>query len=365
MAKKLLGVVILVGVIAAVIVLQVREKSAVTSSGTGGSPAAAETVRAYVGGEKSGFLDDPAVKQLLAAKYGLSIDGSKAGSIEMVTSLSLDGKDCVWPSSQTAAEIFRARGAHIEGEETIFNSPIVLYAWAPVADALTKAGFVSDEGTAHYVTDFSGLIAAITEEKKWSDIGVAELFGKISIFTTDPSRSSSGAVFAGLVANMLNGGNVATEQDLPALLPRLKSYYARLGHLESSSGDLFQSFLKTGIGARPIIAGYESQLVEFFIDHQEFRQTLREKIRILYPKPTVWSEHPLIAMTGRGKKLIEALKDPEIQRLAWEKHGFRSGLLGVQNDPRVLELAGIPESITAVLPLPAGATMNELIRGVQ
>ena len=44
--------------------------------------------------------------------------------------------------------------------------------------------------------------------------------------------------------------------------------------------------------------------------------------------------------------LIEALQDEEIQKIVWEQHGFRSGLAGVQNDPKVLNIAGIPESIT-------------------
>ncbi|MBK8022992.1 MAG: hypothetical protein IPK19_16605 [Chloroflexi bacterium] len=63
---------------------------------------------------------------------------------------------------------------------------------------------------------------------------------------------------------------------------------------------------------------------------------IRSQICIIHPTPTVWSSHPLIARTAAGKQLLAALKDEELQRIAWEQHGFRSGLLGVQNDPAIL-----------------------------
>ncbi len=36
--------------------------------------------------------------------------------------------------------------------------------------------------------------------------------------------------------------------------------------MESSSSDLFDQFLKTGMGAKPLIAGYENQLLEFAVE---------------------------------------------------------------------------------------------------
>ena len=39
--------------------------------------------------------------------------------------------------------------------------------------------------------------------------------------------------------------------------------------MESSSSDLFDQFLKTGMGAKPLIAGYESQLLEFAVQEPE------------------------------------------------------------------------------------------------
>ena len=67
----------------------------------------------------------------------------------------------------------------------------------------------------------------------------------------------------------------------------------------------------------------------------------------------------------KAKRLIEALQDEEIQKLAWEKHGFRTGLIGVQNDPKVLDIAGIPAEITHVIPMPSPQVMDRIITNLQ
>ena len=63
------------------------------------------TVTGYLGGEKIGLMEDEEVKKILKDKYGLTVDYTKAGSIEMVEQDSSD-KDYLFPSSQTALELF-------------------------------------------------------------------------------------------------------------------------------------------------------------------------------------------------------------------------------------------------------------------
>ena len=108
--------------------------------------------------------------------------------------------------------------------------------------------------------------------------------------TTDPAKSNSGNMFAGLLANVLCGGSVG-EEDLPELLPRLQALFQKLGYMESSSSDLFDQFLKTGMGAKPLIAGYESQLLEFAVQEPETWEQIKGDIVLVYPTPTVWSSH--------------------------------------------------------------------------
>jgi hypothetical protein len=171
-------------------------------------------------------------------------------------------------------------------------------------------------------------------------------------------------MFSGLLANILHG-DVVDVNSLQPLLPTIKQIFTRLGYMPSSSHDLFQQYLTKGVGDKPIIVGYENQVVEFSLQNPKLWPKVQDKVRILYPQPTVWSSHPLIILQEKANTLIEALQDEEIQKIAWEQHGFRSGLAGVQNDPNVLNIAGIPESITYVVPMPSPVVMNTIITTLQ
>ena len=231
-------------------------------------------------------------------------------------------------------------------------------------DALVQQGIVRQDGGFYYV-DLAKLADLTLSGKQWSDIGLPQLTGRIKVASTDPSLSNSGNMFFGLLATTLNGGDVVNSGTVDAVLPDLKTYSDLMGFQLSSSGDLFQQYYTTGMGARPLIAGYESQLIELSVQNKDvYSSSLKDSMRILYPTPTVWSSHPLIARTANGRRLLEALKDPEIQRIAWERHGFRSGLPGVTSDPAVLGIEGIPLQITSVVDMPDPATMDRIINAI-
>jgi hypothetical protein len=318
------------------------------------------TVKGYLGGEKVGFVEDPQIRDILRRRHGIVIDYVKAGSIEFVEA-NAPGQDFLWPASQFPLELYKERQGRLVKAESVFTSPLVLYSWVEVTDALEKAGLIERLSESTYTADLPRLVQAINDGKRWEELGLP-LYGRVTLQTTDPLKSNSGNMFAGLLANILNRGEVADEGSLPAVLPGVKRFFDRLGLLDSSSGDLFDSYLTTGVGAHPIIVAYENQLIEFALEHEDYRQLIRQKVRILYPKPTVWADHPLIALTPNGARLLEALNDPEIQRLAWERHGFRSGLIGTKNDPKVLAVVGLPETVQAVMPLPKASVMTEIMR---
>ncbi|MDQ1354622.1 MAG: hypothetical protein QG657_4931 [Acidobacteriota bacterium] len=323
-------------------------------------------LKGLVGGEKMAFLENEKVRSILKKKYGLVVDYSKAGSIEMVKEAAGPDIDFLWPSSQVALELFKmTKSSQLLKDEIIFNSPIVLYSWDIVVDALIKAGMVRKVDEVYYIFDFPRLLDLIVDNKKWSDIGLDELFGKIIIISTDPSKSNSGNMFAGLVANIRNNGDVVDDGTIDTILPGIKNFFSRLGYMEHSSSDLFEQYLKTGVGAKPIIAGYENQIIEFSLQYRDLWPKIKEKMRILYPEPTVWSAHPLMILKPNAKELITALRDPEINKIAWESHGFRTGMLGVQNDPKVLQVVGIPGNIIKIIPMPGPQVMDKIIRGIQ
>ena len=358
--QKFLGFIILL-VVAGVAAVFLLDKEQLEDAGTLvpslGSKKAEITLVGRAGSEKIDFLQSEKIKDLLL-DHGLEVDARKAGSVEMMRETA--GQDFLWPASQVNVESFSNAGGRFLASENIFNSPIVLYSWDIVTDALIKVGIVEHREGINYIVDLPRLLTMITERKDWKDIGLNQLYGKMIIRTTDPTKSNSGNMFAALVANTLNNGEVVTAGTIDNVLPEVKKLYARLGHMEHSSAVLFNMFLQQGVGAYPLIVGYENQLVEYSLVHRDHLELLKARVRILYPVPTIWATHPFIALTENGKKLLKALKDPEVQQFAWEEHGFRSGLMGVENDPAVLKVIGLPRTIDAVMPAPSAKVMSKI-----
>lgn len=363
MKGRLIGIGVLVLIIAAALVWQfgLRKNTGIGAVLTGKT----ETVKGYIGSEKTGFLDDERIKTILRSKYGLVVDYATAGSIEMVRGSVGSDIDFLWPSSQVALELYRmTRDNASVKSDIIFSSPIVLYSWNIVSDALVKQGIVQKQNATYFISDFSKLLTLDVQNKKWSDIGLTELYGRIAITTTDPNKSNSGMMFSGLMADVLNG-DVVDSATVNPLLPTIRAFYRKLGYMENTTGVLFDQYLRTGVGSYPLIVGYENQIVEFSLQNKDIWQKVKDTMRILYPVPTVWSSHPFIALTARASKLMQALKDPEIQKIAWEQHGFRTGLVGAQNDPNALQITGIPDTVTKVVPMPTPQVMDLILSAIQ
>jgi hypothetical protein len=319
-------------------------------------------IKGIVGSEKSNFLENPRVKAILKDKYGLTIDYTREGSIEMVSDSVKPDVDFLWPSSQVALELFKnSQPTRLVRSELVFNSPIVIYSWDIVVKALAAQGILKTEDSVTYITDMEKLIHWELSGKSWPDIGLPDLYGKINITTTDPTKSNSGNLYAGLMANLLSPDGVNDPDSIDRILPDLQRLFVRQGYMQNSSGFLFEQFLQTGVGQYPLIAGYENQIVEFSLQHPDFWPKVRDRIKILYPIPTVWSEHPVLILDKKALPLLDALKDPEIQRIAWEEHGFRTGLIGVQNDPKVIKVSGLAKSVTRTMPMPRAVIMEKII----
>lgn len=318
-------------------------------------------VTALVGGEKLAFLANPRVVAHLQEAHGIVLDARKAGSIEMVMGPPGEGIDALWPSNEIAVELFLAHGGRVVGDTLIFNSPLVFYTWRPVLDALQDAGIAQALGNSAHAVDTAALIQLVLSGRAWSEIGVEGLYGPVTVQSTNPSKSNSGNMFAGLVANMLAGGRVADVAAIEAHSAEITALFEALGHMERSSGDIFRKYLDMGLGAKPLIVGYENQLVEVYIAEERYRDFIEREVTVLYPKPTVWAPHPLIALNEKGSRLAAALLDPAIQEIAWAEHGFRSGLTAGAEAPQIAALPGIPERIESVIGLPSPAAMAQII----
>jgi hypothetical protein len=324
------------------------------------------TVKGYVGGEKMAFLANPEVIAILDNKHGITIDAHKKGSVVMAKDTALHtGIDFLWPSNFVCVEWFTQAGGHSKGADVVFNSPIVIYCPDKVADFLVKLGVVEFVNDAYYIVDMPKLTALAIKGTKWKEIGLPELNGSVKVLSTDPNYSNSGNIFYGLLANVLNSGEVVSQATIADVLPRVKSYHERMGFQQKSSGDVFDVFISNRY-TNPLLVGYENQLIEYAINNSDEYtiKFLKEKIRTLYPQPTVWSSHPLIALNENGLRLMEALKDPDIQKIAWEQHGFRSSVKGVANDPSRHQVSGIPEDITSIIQMPSAGTMDMILNAL-
>ena len=345
MRKKAVGLILLLAVIIFVGIaytMKKEEKSQIKVSG-------------YVGGEKIGFLEDEEVLSVLREDYGLSVDYAKAGSLDMMTA-DLEGKNYLFPSSSIAPEYYKELHGQPLQSEIMMNTPIVLYSRKMVVDALDAQGLITIEGNVCYI-DMRGLLKLIQENTSWADVGLSQLYGTVSVYTTDPCRSNSGNMFAALLANVLNDGETLTAEDTEEILPQLQEIFGKLGYMEDSSADLFNQFLKMGVGAMPMVAGYESQLIEYAAENPDEYEKIKEDLVMLYPIPTIWSSHVLIALDENGQKMITGLMDEEIQKLAWKRHGFRTETNGIGKD---VGLSCVADSITQVTQVPEYKVMREI-----
>ena len=322
------------------------------------------TLKGYAGGEKIAFIEDQKTIDALR-HFGFALDAERAGSVDQVRDPQLLGTkpQFLWPSSSPLVELAR-KNVKVLRDEVIFNSPIVVYSWTPFADGLVRAGLATKSGN-HYYIDSHQLIDAVLQHKTWSALGQPDLYGTIRLITTDPNKSNSGFMFAGLAANLLSG-DVATEQNLQTILPQLVTLFQGMGYKPDSSGKVFDDYIAGGPGADPLVVGYENQLVEWILAdpdrwHRVEASAGPAKPVTLYPKPTVYSAHPLLALAPEAVKLIDAMISEEIQTIGWRDHGFRGplGSIGAETDPLIK--GRMPDQITAVAPMPDIGVMLKIL----
>ena len=313
------------------------------------------------GGGKENFLADEEVNNIMKQKYGLKVtyDSWSNGKIVKDPLLRKDGSkyDAMFCSDQRFYDYFKVsadtskgeaqRDRVLEGGLTL-NTPIVIYSWDTVVDALIKENIVTQKDNVYYITDMNKLISYILEGKKWSDIGVDMLYGTINIDSTDPVTSSPGATYYGLLLSIMCGGTV-TEENLQANLQNLKEFYIKSGYMNNTPADLFELYLKTGVGGKPMIVDYEKSVIDFANSNPDGWEQVKDKIRILYPTPTIWNSHCIATFNETGNEFFKACEDKDIGQIAWSRYGFRTGITGGNYDVTKVNVSGIPQSITSTV----------------
>ncbi|HEY4250289.1 MAG TPA: hypothetical protein VGM87_03775, partial [Roseomonas sp.] len=290
----------------------------------------ATSLTGFVGGEKEGLLADPEIVAGLRGA-GFALVDRRAGSIEMVRDPALLRQDpaFLWPSSAVVGDIARRGGLTILREQVVLNVPIALFSWDRIADGLVNGGLARQLGPRHYELALDRLLPALLEGRAWSALGVGGQSGRARLLATDPNRSNSGFMFAGLAANVL-AGDVASGPLLDRHLPDLTRLFGAMGFKPPSSARVFEDYLAGGPGVQPLVVGYENQLIEWVLaDPERWRRveaSAPARPVLIYPRPTVLSAHPVLALKREAVPLIDALMQPLLQERAWTHHGFRGPL---------------------------------------
>lgn len=347
--EKIIGIVILVAVIMSVVLLKSCSKDMKGKKG--------DLIYAAVGGGKEDLLADEEINEIFLNKYNFTMVGDSWSNGKTVKDrvVRADGSnyDLIFFSDQRFYDYYKTsprpgeaeRDYVLDGDLTL-NTPIVIYSWDVVVDALIKENIVTVVDGVHYITDMNKLINYILEEKKWSDIGLNNIYGNININSTDPVTSSPGATYYGLLLSIMSDGVVDSE-NINNVLPKLKEFYIKSGYMNNTPADLFEMFLKTGVGAKPMIVDYEKSIIDFANSNPDGWNQVKDKVRILYPTPTIWNSHCIAALTENGKRVLNAFDDKKVSQISWEKYGFRVGITGGNYDVSKT-LPGIPQTIDSV-----------------
>lgn len=357
--SKIIGLIALLAVVAIVggafVWRQAQPKPA--------APVEKVSVTGYLGGEKIGLFDDAKFKEL-AAEQGLNVDYRKAGSLAMMDA-DANGMDYLFPSSRAAVEYGKAKGVKATQSDIVFNSPIVLYTHKAVAEGLVSGGLITKDDSGAYHMDMAKAVDAMVNSKTWADVGYAAGYGQFRIDSTDPVQSNSGNEYAALIATVLNGGQPATTESVARDGETIKAIFAKSGWMETSSEDSFNQFLTLGVGSKPMMVGYESQLLDLAVNQPDAFQQIKDDVVIVYPTPTVWSTHTLMALDDKGVKLLDLLKSQKVQKLAWERHGFRAANFAGTDPIKRFGVPGTLDQIPAVSELPNNDAMQQLITALQ
>lgn len=320
-----------------------------------------KTVYVATGGGKENFLADEGVNKIMKKKYGLNViyDSWSNGKLIKNPLVREDGTkyDVMFCSDQRFYDYYKLAPDTTKGESARYtvqkggltlNTPIVIYSWDTVVDALIEQKIVTEKDGVYYITDMPKLISYILEGKKWKDIGVDMLYGSINIDSTDPVTSSPGATYYGLLLSIMCDGEI-TDEAVAENLPKLKEFYTKSGYMNNTPADLFELYLKTGVGGKPMIVDYEKSVIDFANSNPDGWEQVKDKMRILYPTPTIWNSHCIASFDEAGDEYYEAYEDKEIQQIAWSKYGFRTGVTGGNYDVTQVNVKGIPQSIISTV----------------
>ena len=381
--KQIIGIIIFVVLILGIILFK--------QFGSNISNVGITTVYVATGGGKEDFLKDEEVLSILRKEYKIDVvfdtwSNSKTvsqpliretiglGNQDIINRMENGEKftinsegvtkyDALFTSDIRYYDYYKQKPGENEAERytvlgggLTLNTPIVFYSWDKIVDAMINNKLVEEVDGIYYVTDMEKLVDYILNGKSWKELGVSDdIYGNVSISSIDPVKSSPGATYYGLLLGILSKGEI-NEANVKKNMPKLKNLYIKSGNMRFTPADLFQEYLRAGMGTQKIIVDYEKSIIDYSNSNKRGFEQVKDRIRILYPKPTSWNNHCFMYFTENGEILNKAFEENErIQQIAWDKYGFRTGITGGKYDVSKIGIP-VPQEVTSTI---SGLKMNE------
>lgn len=328
------------------------------------------TVRGLIGSEKAAFFADPRAIAIFQ-KHGLTVQVDKAGSRAIAQRPDLKSFDFAHTSGAPAALSIQ-QSTKAQQVYTPFFTPMVIASWQALIPLLEREGLVKQESGSYYLMDMPRLLRMMDQGVRWKDLKGNDVYPSsksLLVSSTDVRQSNSGAMYLALASYVTNDNNVVqSETDLQKVLPLMTRIFLKQGFQEGSSAGPFDDYLAMGMGKAPLVMIYESQFLEYQAKRSPSSPAVadpRQQMVLLYPKPTLFSKHVLVALTPAGAKLGALLEsDPELQALALD-YGYRTSNQGAFAQWVQAHKLPVPLQLVDVADPPAQEVLERMIAEIE
>ncbi len=319
--------------------------------------------RGLIGSEKEEFFKDPRVIEALR-KGGVEVQVEKAGSRQIATNFDLSQYDFAFPAGIPAAEKIRRQEGTSKSFD-VFFTPMAIASWKPIVSLLEKNGLVR-EVDGYYLLDMQAYLDLVVKGARWKDLAGSEVYPvnkSILINSTDVRKSNSGAMYLSLASYVANGSNVIqSDAEIEKVMPLMEAIFLKQGYTEYSSEAPFEDYLVMGMGKAPLVMIYEAQFIQ-----QAASPTgaLNPEMVLMYPEPSIYTEHVLVPLSEAGEKLAELLTtDPDLLRLEVE-YGLRNKEQAFFRE--FMEKLGlkIPDNLISVIQPPSYEVLERMIQRIE
>jgi hypothetical protein len=283
------------------------------------------------------LFSDPGVARELR-RQGLVVKQTLPGSRTACTDTRVIADYDFSDTSAEASSCFKSLALRAGKLPDVYNpyaGLMVIITYSPVVTLLKGLGVASEAYNSttvknhhkvkNYITvfDVAKYLKVFASGKRWADIPGNTTYpsrNRILLWTTNPKQSNLGGMLADIAYAAQAGGDPPTSIGPDdKRVPVIRSLFTELGELQDFSVTLLNQFLAGGMGEYPMAMVYESQ----YLSTRLTGIATDPSLTVMYPTPDVSTQDALVAWTPAGKRLIEALKSPQIAALE-KGEGYRT-----------------------------------------